>query len=170
MSSTGIGFDDDRWTRLSGGYRIPYDPRRALRSLEQNENVEAAWQELATELYHQGDVGEASYAAVPHLVRIHEHRGVPDWNTYALVAMIEEARQVGTNPDIPDYLHQSYQDAWRDLVRIGLHELETAKEPLLSWCIIAVIAIGKGQLTLGRFAVLFDENERKTFLDNAGWP
>ena len=97
MRSLGINLDDDRWTELLGGYRIPYDPRKELRSIEQDENVEAAWSELCTNLYHQGDVGEASYAVVPHLVRIHEQRGVPDWNTYALLAMIEEARQDGNN-------------------------------------------------------------------------
>jgi hypothetical protein len=170
MNSPGIGFDDDRWTQLSGGYRIPYDPRKALQSLERSENVEAAWQELSTELYHQGDVGEASYAAVPHLVRIHEQRGVPDWNTYAVVAMIEEARQVGKNPDLPDYLRRPYEDAWRRLARIGLRELEAAEEPLLVSCIIAVIAMGKRQPTLGRFAVLFDESERMAFFNRAGWP
>ena len=83
-------FDDPQWDRLQGGYRIPYDPRNALRALEQGNGTEAAWQELWNELYHQGDVGEASYAAVPHLVRIHALRGVPDANTYALVALIEQ--------------------------------------------------------------------------------
>jgi hypothetical protein len=170
MSSLGIDLDDDRWTQLWGGYRIPYDPRRALRAIEQGNDTEVAWRELCTELYHQGDVGEASYAAVPHLVRIHEQRGVPDWNTYALVAMIEEARQFGKNPDLPHYLLQPYEDAWRCMVRIGLRELETAEEPVLVSCIIAVIAIGKGQLSLGRFAVMFDERERKTFFNDAGWP
>lgn len=169
MSSPGINFDDDRWTRLSGGYRIPYDPRNALNSLEQGKNVEAAWQELSTELYHQGDVGEASYAAVPHLVRIHERRGIPDWNTYALVARIEEARQVGNNPDLPDYLRQGYEDAWHHLAQIGLRELKITEDPLLVSCIIAVIAMSKRQLTLGRFAILFDESERKAFFNKAGW-
>jgi hypothetical protein len=35
--------------------------------------------------------------------------------------------------------------------------------------IIAVIAIGKGQFTLGRFALLFDESERKAEFNAAGW-
>jgi hypothetical protein len=58
-------YDDPRWVGLRGGYRIPYDPRNALRSLEANTNVEKAWDELCTELYHQGDIVEASYATVP---------------------------------------------------------------------------------------------------------
>ena len=58
-------FDDPRWDSLQGGYRVPYDPRKALSALERGKETESAWQELCTELYHQGDVGEASYAAVP---------------------------------------------------------------------------------------------------------
>jgi hypothetical protein len=165
----GLGFDDERWASLSGGYRTPYDPRPALRSLEQRKGVDEAWQELCTELYHQGDVGEASYAAVPHLVRIYEAQGVPDRNTYALVAWIEEARQVGKNPDLPAYLREPYEEALRRLVRIGIRELETAEEALLVSCIIAVIAMGKGQFTLGRFAFLFDESERRDMFSDAGW-
>ncbi len=165
----GMDLDDERWAQFSGGYRVPYDPRKALRSLELDEDVEAAWQELATELYHQGDVGEASYAAVPHLVRIHEQRGVADWNTYALLAMIEEARQIGENPVLPADLRESYDQAWRRLVQVGLKELDAAEEPLLVSCIIAVIAMGKSQFNLGRFAVLFDEDERKRLFDEAIW-
>lgn len=170
MNSSGLDLSDSRWSRLVGGYRIPYDPRQALRSLELGEDVDAAWQELIGELYHQGDVGDASYAAVPHLVRIHELRGVPDWNTYALVAMIEEGRRAPQNPTLPDDLREAYDIAWRRLILVGLREIETAEDPYLIRCIIAVLAMGKGQFQLGRFAILFNEDERKALLDRAGWP
>src|SRR5260370_28931540 len=148
LSRFGLDFNDERWTGLVGGYRTPYDPRPAVSTVEQRTGVEEAWQDLCTELYHQGDVGEASYAAVPHLVRIYEEQGIPDWNTYALVATIEEARQVGKNPDLPSYLCDAYEEAWHRLVRIGIRELEPAGDPVLVSCIIAVIAMGKGQFTL----------------------
>jgi hypothetical protein len=160
--------DDDLWRSLTGGYRIPYDPRPALRSLELGENVESVWRELSTELYHQGDVGEASYAAVPHLVRIHEQRSIPDWNTYALAAMIEEGRNAPQNPILPDHLRDAYEQAWRELVRIGLNEFEKANDSLLVSSIIAVLAMGKGQFYLGRLAVLFNDQERMKFFSDAG--
>jgi hypothetical protein len=87
-----LGFDDARWLTLTAGYRVPVDLRPLLRRLESGSHVESAWEELWGELHHQGDVGPGSYVAVPHLVRIHRSRGVPDWNTYALVATIELAR------------------------------------------------------------------------------
>jgi hypothetical protein len=50
------------------------------------------------ELHHQGDVGDASYAAVPELVRIHRDGRAADWNLYAMVAIIELARTESQNP------------------------------------------------------------------------
>jgi hypothetical protein len=164
-----MDFDDPSWSSLKGGYRVPYDPRQALRALEQGGDVAGAWNELWNELHHQGDVGEASYATVPHLVRIHEARGVPDWNTYGLVATIEDTRHSPDNPSIPPDLQEAYDAAWGRLVQLGLVELRDAEDPTLVCCIIAVIAMGKGQLSIGRFAVSLTEDERQEILAKEGW-
>jgi hypothetical protein len=165
--SAAIHFNDDRWTRLLGGYRLPYDPRPALRALERGEAAEA-WNELWNKLRHQGDIGDAAYAAVPHIVRIHELRGVPDWNTYALVATIELLRDDARNPKLPTDLQEPYDAAWRRLVEIGLFKLKLAKEAPLVTSILAVLAIGKGQRTLGCLAAEFTEDERQEMLAKAG--
>ena len=62
------------------------------------------WQNLEG----QGDVGVASYAAVPHLVRLYRQRGAVDWNTYAIVAVIELARDTGKNPEVPNWLKELF--------------------------------------------------------------
>jgi hypothetical protein len=82
----------------------------------------SAWEKLWQELHHQGDVGEA----VPELVRVHRMRGVPDWNTYALVATVEEARHSGRNPAVPDWLLPDYEAAWRVLETLALAEFPAA--------------------------------------------
>jgi hypothetical protein len=136
--------------------------------LLQGVETETAWRELWNELHHQNNVDTASYAAVPALVHIHELRGVPDGNTYALATTIELARHNGRNPDLPENLRDAYEAAWRRLAEIGLRELEAANtEPLVS-CIIAVLAIGKGQRELGRFSSDYDEDERREILERAG--
>jgi hypothetical protein len=163
-----MDLDDPRWSRLQGGYRVPYDPRKALAALERGDETETAWEELWSELHHQGDVGEASYAAIPHLVRIHAARGVADWNTYALVATIEEARGNDRNPELPAHLKDAYEDAWRKLVEVGLRELGPARDPTLVCSIIGVVAMGKGLPTLGRLAMAFTEDERNEMIENAG--
>jgi hypothetical protein len=58
-----MSLDDLRWQELHGGYRVPFDASELLRRLEQGQDI---WDELWQELHHQGDVGEASYAAVSH--------------------------------------------------------------------------------------------------------
>lgn len=121
------------------------------------------WKELWNELHHQGDVGEASYAAVPHIVRIYARRGVPDWNAYALVAVIEEARNNGRNPALPSFLQGAYVEALRQLGELGLRELAAADDPDLICSIIAVISIWKHQPILSRIALL-DETERLEML------
>jgi hypothetical protein len=164
-----MDLDDPQWPRLLGGYRVPYDPRKALIALEQADETDNAWKELWTELYHQGDIGDASYAAVPHLVRIHAARGIADWNTYALVATIEDARRNGHNPALSANLRDAYEAGWRELVELGLRELVAAEDPSLVASIIGVIAMGKGQFTLGRLAVTFTEDERQEMLKAMGW-
>jgi hypothetical protein len=111
-----LASNDERWLSLVGGYRTAYDPRTALQKLRSNVEVAAAWEELWNELHHQGDVGDASYAAVPELVRIHKEQGVPDWNAYALVGIIELARTRSGNPTIPT--------GWKRITAVRLTTLE----------------------------------------------
>jgi hypothetical protein len=107
---------------------------------------------------------------VPQLVRIHLARGVADWNSYALVATIEEARRNDRNPSLPASLQPAYEAAWHELIELALRDLRVADEPLLVSSILAVLAIGKRQFSLGRMALLFDEDERRNILAKAGWP
>jgi len=41
-----VSFDDERWNHLTGGYKIPFDPRPCLRKLENQKDRAAAWEEL----------------------------------------------------------------------------------------------------------------------------
>ena len=154
-----LSLDDGRWNNMAGGYRMKCDPRPLLAELESAENKETAWHELWEELHHQGDVGEASYASVPHLVRIHRTSGVVDWNTYAIVAIIELARGKGNNPEVPTWLEQDYSRSIRDLAEIGAAEIWRTDEPDAVRSILSVIAIAKGLRTHGRFLVEYSEVE-----------
>lgn len=161
--------DDPRWPVLVGGYGVFYDPRKALDILEHGADTSAAWQELWNELYHQGDIGDASYAAVPHIVRIYAARQLSAADTYMLVATIEEARHRGHNPHGPSALLEEYDNALRQLLAMGLRELTSANDPDLVSSIIALVAFEKRQLALGRFALKFRERERTGMIETAGW-
>lgn len=159
--------DDPVWEALHGGYRVSYDPRPALAKLPTADPA-AAWAELWQELHHQGDVGDASYAAIPALVERYADVATLDWNLYALAAVIELARRGGDNPAIPDWLIPSYRSAWSELERRAQAELPAATDPVLIDSIIAVLAVAKGRSALAAMA-LMDESERQDLLDPANW-
>ena len=106
--------DDCHWRDLKAGHRISFDPRPQLLKLQSNSDTKSAWSELWENLHHQRDVGEASYAAVPDLVRIYSQAGVIDCNTYAIVAVIQLARDSGNNPEVPNWLENDYFRAIRE--------------------------------------------------------
>ena len=151
-----LELDDPRWGELIGGYRVPYDARPALASLESGSP--GAWKELWDELHHQGDVDTASYATVPHLVRIHEARHEPDWNAYALVGTIELARG-GKNPEVPSWLEGAYTTALRSLAETGSRELWESDERELVQCALALIALVRGHRLAGQLLLAYTEDE-----------
>jgi hypothetical protein len=154
-----LSLDDERWSSLEGGYRIKFDPRPLLLRLEAGRNVDTVWHELWEELHHQGDVGEASYAAVPHLVRIHRQRGFVDWNTYGMVATIELARGQGNNPAVPKWLEEDYFAAIQELAKLGSGEVLQAEGQVAVRAILSILAIAKGARTHGRFLADYSDDE-----------
>jgi hypothetical protein len=165
-----LDFEDSRWPQFNAGYRVPVDLRPLLDDLESGEDVASAWDQLWQELYHQGDIGEGSFAAVPHLVRIHRKRGEVDWNTYALVATIELARGAGRNPDVPEWMRTDYENALQDLARIGLEELPRADDKESVRSILGVLAIVHGARIHGRILVEFTEDEVMELREQAFGP
>lgn len=162
-----LSLGDERWKTLAGGYRTPYDPRPALARLECGRNVSAVWKELWNELHHQGDVDYASYAAVPHLVRIYQERPCKDWNAYAIVTVIELARNQGTNPDVPAWLADGYFGSIQELATLGLRELTQASDPELVRAILGILALAKGARTHARFLLEYSEDELLKLEDDA---
>lgn len=154
-----LSFDDDRWRELKGGYRIPFDARPLLKELERREHMEPTWKALWDELHHQGDVGEASFAAVPHLVRIYRDNGAIDWNTYAIVATIELARGIGKNPEVPDWLAVDYYRALELLGQLASQQILDAKDPETVRSMLSVLAIVKGARVHARFMLDYSDDE-----------
>ena len=154
-----FSLDDDRWTLLTGGYKSSFDPRPALEKLSNRQDEAAAWEELWEELHHQGDVGEASYAAIPELVRIHRSRGIPNWNTYAITAITELARTERGNPEVPEWLRVDYFRSIHELAEIGAKEIWDADDPEIVRAVLSVIAIAKGLRTHGKLLAGYSEDE-----------
>ena len=154
-----LSFDDERWDHLTGGYKTPFDPRPCLQKLESRQDIASAWKELWEDLHHQGDVGDASYAAVPELVRIHSKESAADWNLYGMVAIIELARTESQNPAVPDWLREDYFRSIEALARMGTKDILTVTETETKRAILSVIAIERGLRTHGKVLVAYSEEE-----------
>lgn len=162
-----LTLDDPIWPTLQGGYRIDYDAAPALRELEAGED---SWQELWEELHHQGDVGVASYAAVPQLVRIAAAATERSEDVYALCALIELERHRKHNPLLPDWLRDSYRSAWVQLAQLAARELEGQLQPGMLSAVLAVLAMAKGDLKLGALLMQMDSSDADEWLeDHLGW-
>jgi hypothetical protein len=154
-----INLEDPQWTTLKGGYRVLYDPRRALASIRRGVDSDTAWNELFNELHHQGDVGDASYAAIPYLIEIYLNSATSDWRLYALASCIEIERHRKTNPVLPDWLRDDYNMAWSSLVTLALRDLGESRDPLLLRAALGAVALGRGQLKLGAFISYADASD-----------
>jgi hypothetical protein len=160
-----LAYNDPKWGKLKGGYKVLYDPTPALKKLERGMDNASTWDELWQELHHQGDVGEASYAAVPHLVRIHQATRSLDWNLYALASTIEVERHRKTNPPLPDWIAKSYRDAWAALLELAIDDLKQARDDTSTQALLGAIAIGKGMLKLGTVISNFTGDELLEILE-----
>jgi hypothetical protein len=154
-----ISLEDTRWSNMTGGYRTPLDPRPLLKRLETDSDTTEVWHELWDELHHQGDVGDASYASVPFLVECCRQKGILDWNTFAIVAIIELARKVGRNPDVPGWIAEDYFQGIGKLAEIACTEVLRAADVEQVRAMLSVIAIAKNIRIHGRFLLNYSEDE-----------
>jgi hypothetical protein len=158
-----LSFDDKRWEQLAGGYRTSFDPRPALLKLESNLQLKDAWNELWEGLHHQGDVGGASHAAVPHIARIYRERRGDRWRTFGLVAVIELSRGRSRNPDVPNWLKQDYFQAIQDLAELGSADLMGENDRDAIRAVLSVIAIAKGARAHAHFLFAYSDEEMVDF-------
>ena len=130
-----LALDDPRWHELDHAYGPAGDIPDLLRALERGAHEEL-WQRLFSALCHQGSAYTASYAAVPHLVRI--GAGAPPADQlgfWSLVGCIAVSRD---GPPIPDHLRRAYEgslilaeELTLACIGPGLHEV-TALELLIA--------------------------------------
>lgn len=163
-----MSIDEAPWHELRGGYKMPYDPRPAVRLLRENPLHEEAWSELWDELHHQGDLGEASYAAVPLLVEACSS-GPRDWRFHGLISTIETERHRRSNPPVPEWCVKEYRDAVQGARALALEDLATTTDALVVRTAVAVIALAAGCFELGAMLGHMDGSEITEWLDDRGW-
>ena len=161
-----IPLSDQRWKYFDGGYRDKYDASIPLSRLESEvEEFDSIWSELWENLYHQGDVGIASYAVVPYIARIVQSRKILNYNPFALTVAIELARGRGENPELPDWLKEDYDQALWEIAKYGCDNLNSEWDSSILKSVLALIAIVKGNRDLGELIFEVDAGYEKDLLD-----
>ncbi|WOO40344.1 hypothetical protein [Rubellicoccus peritrichatus] len=162
-----IPLDDPIWQTLEGGYRVPYNPMPALERLEMAETREEekeVFRELWDKLHHQGDVGTASYATVPHLVKIGKKKGIKSYDLPALVALVEIQRHESQNPSLPEEFKESYANALVSIPELIASSLPGDCDEYITSSVCAALAASKGQFNLARAYLEMREDVALEFL------
>ncbi|OOQ56962.1 hypothetical protein [Mucilaginibacter pedocola] len=164
---------DPRWSELEGGYRASgYDASISLRKLEKAANakeVEEVYRELWEDLHHQGDLGPASYYAVPHMVRIAKENKIVTWDVLGLVSLIEIQRHKDGNPALPKALYPVYSKALSMLQDLVAMILDNDWDTSTISTALTALAIAKGHLKLAEAVQNLDDDDRiEDFLEQYG--
>jgi hypothetical protein len=162
-----IILDDNLWKGLKGGYKLVYDASVPLKQLEKatdKEEIASVFDELWNELHHQGDVGLASYLALPQLVRISSEKNLFDWNVLALCATIEQQRHLGNNPELPQEYSHYYDNGLMNLKEFILDNFKVIKDEITLTSALSALAACNGQVKLSKAIINLSEDVLDEFL------
>jgi hypothetical protein len=160
-----LDWNDPKWQTLKGGYRVPFDPRPLLRQLEASPLDAALWDKLFQNLYHQGDIGEASYASVPEIARLIVECNAATWDPLNAVVAIELARTFPQNPPVPDWLEPAYSQTIEKLARHCLENLGQTTEPVKIRLMLSFLTAWKG-LPVHANAFTYSESDLTHYFEN----
>lgn len=142
-----LPLDSSRWDELEHAYGQASDIPALLRQLDttpSTDDKQGPWYSLWSALAHQGDVYTASFAAVPHVVRILATAPLSaDTSYFQFPAVVEAERQAKQVP-IPEDLQGAYFAALAVLP--GL----VAQASVREWdgdflvCALSAVAAAKG--------------------------
>ena len=142
-----LNLDSDKWKTLKGGYGIIYDASIPLKKLESAPHPdEKIWNELWEELFHQGDVGIASYAVIPTLFKIYKKNNWIDFQLPNFTSAIERARFENHNPALPEWLSVKYFQSLEAIAKYCLENFKNYSNENFSRAVLLLIAILAGDL------------------------
>lgn len=159
-----LALDDYRWSSLGHAYGKAANIPDLLRQLAGSSEPKAGhseepWFSLWSALCHQGDVYDASYAALPHIVEIACRTTKPiDKSFFLLPAAIEIARCNGSGPVVPVFLEASYTTGFRRLSEaVMMHSHRDLDQDELQ-CLLSALAAAKGKTRLAEAIMELDEH------------
>ena len=161
-----LPLDDPQYEKYYGGYKTPYNVAPKLKELSEKGASSEFWDEIWQELYHQDDVGEASYAAIPYLVEYQSSVNDLDEDLVNFVVSVELASHEPTNPSIPQELEFEYAKAIRKLPYVGMEKLRRGCSKEAVMLIAAATAVSVGEMDLAKAYLEMTPEHAKEFIEN----
>jgi hypothetical protein len=157
-----ISLDSPEWAQFRHAYGAAANIPLLIKQLagtprRKGTPQEEPWFSLWSALCHQGDVYDASYAALPHFVRIANTAAGPiDFDFFLLPACIEVARSKGRGPKIPTALSEAYFGALQNLHECAFRHAADAWDIDMTRSVAAALAAAKGQYRLAEALIDLD--------------
>ena len=151
-----LALDDPRWNDLEHAYGTAADVPNLLQALEASPGPtqdfeEEPWNSLWSCLCHQDDVYAASYAAVPHVIRIALATSEPiDFSFLLFPASVEIARKTGHGPELPPELADAYLTAIAGLAELAVQHGKSMEDEAMTVSAAAAIAVANGDIEAAR--------------------
>jgi len=153
---------DSRWSKISHAYGFAIDTPdliRTLTSFPESANFDdEPWYSLWSSLCHQGDIYEASLAALPHIVNILESNPQKaGFDFIALPTSIEICR-LKSEMVVPEYLRVAYFEAVQKLASLVPLFLVSSHDYHSVQGATAAIAVSAGKFELAELLLEIEED------------
>lgn len=156
-----LELESPRWRELRQAYGTAEDIPRLLEVLDRanDEERRELWFGLWSTLCHQGDVYSASYAALPHLVRLAGGWGAERAaEALHLAGAIEVGRVTPGSPALPEDLADAYREGMEELPRVVAARIAEPWSADTTQVMSAVLAIAKGHVRFGNAALMLESS------------
>ena len=161
-----LSLESPEWSNLEDAYGEASDIPGLLRQLEgfpSDRGQDEPWFSLWSALAHQGDVYSASFAAVPHVVRVlalAPERASGSF--FQFPAWVEICRR-RKNVPVPDALSAAYAEAIERLPHLVCAVAAQPWDKNFLHCVLAAMAISKGSLELAEAVLELSPDDLKDF-------
>ncbi|NJC97773.1 MAG: hypothetical protein C3F07_00300 [Anaerolineales bacterium] len=163
-----LSLDSPRWSELSHAYGAASDIPELLRQLEtmpSSDGEKEPWFSIWSSLAHQGDVYSASFAAVPHVVRIlAQAPNRADFSYFQFPAWVEICRQKKSVP-VPKALDSDYFSVLQQLPSSVSAAANREWDEGFLLCALSAIAAAKGYGTVAEAIQELHSSVAEEFLE-----
>lgn len=164
-----LPLDSPLWSQLEHAYGSAADTPHFLHQLESHVDSESPeadpWFSLWSSLCHQGDVYEASFAAVPHVLRIAEAHPTRFSSSFLQFPACVEFFRLKAGAKIPAELVGAYNSALQRIPAIVAAASVRKWDEVFLRCALSALAASRGQAEIAEAVLEMNPALAGKFMD-----